>query len=217
MPRRQSSPRRSGPPGSVRIIGGRWRGRRIEIIDRAHVRPTPDRVRETLFNWLKPTLPRARCLDLYAGTGVLGLEALSRGASESWFIERDARAAAAIEAALQHLSPPGAGASETAKETARDDTPHAVTGRVLVTDAQRWLSQTPLATFSVVFLDPPYAANNLADLCTLLARGWLTEEATVYLETSRSQSLPALPEGWHLHRESAAGDVRFALATTRSS
>jgi 16S rRNA (guanine966-N2)-methyltransferase len=209
MRRRQPSPRRGGPPGSVRIIGGRWRGRRIEIIAGDELRPTPDRVRETLFNWLVPVLPGARCLDLYAGTGVLGLEALSRGAAESWFVERDARAAAAIEATLKRLSDPGTGSPAEARD--------AVPGRVLATDARRWLGKPPLTTFSLVFLDPPYAANNLADLCTLLARGWLTEHATVYLEMSRSQSLPALPEGWHLHRESQAGDVRFALATVRSS
>ncbi len=213
MRRRQSSPRRSGPPGSVRIIAGRWRGRRIDVVDGADLRPTPDRVRETLFNWLMPELPGARCLDLYAGTGVLGLEALSRGAAETWFVERDARAAAAIETTLRRLSEPEAGS----RDEARNDARNAVTGRVLTTDAQRWLSKPPLATFGLVFLDPPYAANNLADLCTLLARGWLARQATVYLETSRSQSLPVLPDGWHLHRESQAGDVRFALATTRSS
>ncbi|TFG85207.1 MAG: 16S rRNA (guanine(966)-N(2))-methyltransferase RsmD [Chromatiales bacterium] len=205
MRRRQPSPRRSGTPGSVRIIGGRWRGRRIDVVDGAELRPTPDRVRETLFNWLMPVLPGVRCLDLYAGTGVLGLEALSRGAAESWFVERDAGAAAAIEATLQRLNDPGTGS--------RDGS----TDRVLTTDAERWLGKPPLSTFGLVFLDPPYAANNLADLCTLLARGWLAEQATVYLETSRSQSLPVLPEGWHLHRESQAGDVRFALATIRSS
>lgn len=151
-----------------------------------------------------PVLPGARCLDLYAGTGVLGLEALSRGAAESWFVERDAQAAAAIEASLQRLKGPETGS------------PGEASGRVLATNATRWLSQAALLTFNVVFLDPPYAANNLADLCTLLARGWLAEPATVYLETSRGQSLPALPEGWHLHRESLAGDVRFALATIRS-
>jgi len=205
MRRRQPIPRRGRPPGSVRIIGGRWRGRRIDVVDSSEVRPTPDRVRETVFNWLTPMLPGARCLDLYAGTGALGLEALSRGAAECWFVERDRRAAAAIEATLQRLKIPGTDLEETA------------TGRVLTTDAIRWLGTPPSTTFSLVFLDPPYAANNLADLCTLLARGWLTGDATVYLETSRSQSLPALPEGWHLHRESQAGDVRFALATTRSS
>lgn len=204
MRRRQPSPRRSGPPGSVRIIGGRWRGRRIEIVDGVDLRPTPDRVRETLFNWLTPVLPGARCLDLYAGTGALGLEALSRGAAESWFVERDARAAGAIEAMLRRLN----GADSAGSDQAQ--------GRVLTTDAMHWLDKPATATFSLVFLDPPYAANNLADLCTLLARGWLTGPATVYLETSRSQSLPALPPGWHLHRESQAGDIRFALATIRS-
>jgi 16S rRNA (guanine966-N2)-methyltransferase len=202
MPRRQpaSGPRR--PPGSVRIIGGSWRGRRIEIVDGVELRPTPDRVRETLFNWLMPVLPGARCLDLYAGTGALGLEALSRGAAESWFVERDPSAAAAIDAMLLRLGGP---APATGK------------GRVVASDAKRWLKMPPAATFDVVFLDPPYAANNLGDLCTLLARGWLAAHAWVYLETSRSQSFPLLPEGWQWHRESQAGDVRYALATVRST
>ena len=198
MSRRQPSLGQKRPPGSVRIIGGSWRGRRIEIVDGVELRPTPDRVRETLFNWLMPVLPGARCLDLYAGTGALGLEALSRGAAESWFVERDARAAAALEATLLRFGGQGK-------------------GRVLATDAKRWLKTPPLAAFDVVFLDPPYAANNLADLCTLLARGWLAPQAWVYLETSRSQSLPVLPEGWQWHRESQAGDVRYALATVRST
>lgn len=150
-------------------------------------------------------LPGARCLDLFAGTGVLGLEALSRGAAESWFVERNAQAAAAIEASLQRLKGPDSG------------NPNEFSGRVLATDATRWLEKLPPLPFSIAFLDPPYAANNLGDLCTLLARGWLAEHAMVYLETSRGQSLPALPEGWCLHRESQAGDVRFALATIRSS
>ena len=208
MSRRQpaSGPRR--PPGSVRIIGGSWRGRRIELVDAVELRPTPDRVRETLFNWLMAVLPGARCLDLYAGTGALGLEALSRGASESWFVERDPRTAAALEATLLHFG--GQVAGQVAGQPMGK-------GRVLATDAKRWLKTPPLAAFDVVFLDPPSAANNLADLCTLLARGWLAARAWVYLETSRSQSLPVLPEGWQWHRESQAGDVRYALATVRST
>ncbi len=204
MSRRQpaSGPRR--PPGSVRIIGGNWRGRRIELVDAVELRPTPDRVRETLFNWLMAVVPGARCLDLYAGTGALGLEALSRGAAESWFVERDPRAAAALEATLLRFGGQAAG-QPMGK------------GRVLAADAKRWLKTPPLAAFDVVFLDPPYAANNLADLCTLLARGWLAARAWVYLETSRSQSFPVLPEGWQWHRESQAGDVRYALATVRST
>jgi 16S rRNA (guanine966-N2)-methyltransferase len=213
MPRRQPSPRRRGPPGSVRIIGGKWRGRRIEILDGAELRPTPDRVRETLFNWLMPVLPGARCLDLYAGTGALGLEALSRGAADCWFAERDPRVAAAVEATLLRFC--GTGRDSAAPRDGPGSP--ARHGRVLATDARRWLKQPPVATFDVVFLDPPYAADNLGELCTLLARGWLATTAWIYLETSRSQSFPELPGGWHLHRESQAGDVRFALATVRSS
>jgi len=196
MPRHQATPPRRGPPGRIRIIAGSWRGRRIDVVAGPDLRPTPDRVRETLFNWLMPVLPGKRCLDLYAGTGALGLEALSRGAAETWFVERDAAAAAALEATLLRFGGHG---------------------RVLVTDARRWLDKPPLGTFDVVFLDPPYAANKLADLCTLLARGWLAADAWVYLETGRGQALPALPEGWQLHRESQAGDVRYALAIVRSA
>ncbi|MBL8200912.1 MAG: 16S rRNA (guanine(966)-N(2))-methyltransferase RsmD [Chromatiales bacterium] len=204
MPRRQQTRPRRGPPGSVRIIGGSWRGRRIEVLDGAELRPTPDRVRETLFNWLMPVLPGARCLDLYAGTGALGLEALSRGADECWFVERDARVASALEATLLRLIGQGATGAAPAR------------GRVLATDAPRWLDRPPLNTFAVVFLDPPYAASNLGDLCKLVARGWLAPLAWVYLETSRTRELPVLPDGWQLHREAQAGDVRYALATVRS-
>ena len=193
MSGRQPNRRSKGQSGSVRIIAGAWRGRRLDIVGGSELRPTPDRVRETLFNWLMPMLSGARCLDLYAGSGVLGIEALSRGGVESWFVERNPRAAAAIEAVLLRL-----GAQDR--------------GRVLQTDAHRWLQKPPPAPFNLVFLDPPYAADNLAELCTLLTRGWLAAHAWIYLETSRGNALPALPEGWNLHRESEAGDVRFALA-----
>ncbi|MBM4221222.1 MAG: 16S rRNA (guanine(966)-N(2))-methyltransferase RsmD [Gammaproteobacteria bacterium] len=187
------------PPGSVRIIGGEWRGRRIEVAPGPGIRPTPDRVRETLFNWLAPVLPGMHCLDLYAGTGVLGLEALSRGAAACWFVEQDADAARPLEAVLERLA--GAGSAQG----------HA-RGRVLRADARRWLAGPPPRNFDLVFLDPPYQADELGNLCTLLARGWLAPHAWVYLETSRNKALPALPEGWQLHREREAGEVRFALA-----
>lgn len=183
------------PPGSVRIIAGEWRGRRIEVASGAEIRPTPDRVRETLFNWLAPVLPGMHCLDLYAGTGVLGIEALSRGAAESWFVEQDAEAAQALELVLSRFGGPG-----------QDK------GRVLRADARRWLAGPVPRSFDLVFLDPPYAENELGNLCTLLARGWLAPHAWVYLETSRRHALPALPPGWQLHREREAGEVRYALA-----
>src|SRR5690606_9775904 len=94
---------RPGRPGSVRIIGGTWRGRRLAVAGGPALRPTPDRIRETLFNWLAPALPGARCLDLFAGTGVLGLEALSRGAAEAWLVERDPVAAAALRSSVATL------------------------------------------------------------------------------------------------------------------
>jgi 16S rRNA (guanine966-N2)-methyltransferase len=189
------------PPGSVRIIAGEWRGRRIEVAPGTSIRPTPDRVRETLFNWLAPVLPGMYCLDLYAGTGVLGLEALSRGAAGSWFVEQDTEAARALESALDRLA--GAGS-----------TPGRDRGRVLRADARSWLAGSPPRSFGLVFLDPPYQADELGNLCTLLARGWLAPQAWVYLETSRDRALPALPAGWQLHREREAGEVRFALART---
>lgn len=195
------------PPGSVRIIAGEWRGRRIEVAPGTAIRPTPDRVRETLFNWLAPVLPGMHCLDLYAGTGVLGLEALSRGAAESWFVEQDTEAAKALEAVLDRFT--GAGAGQGGKQGGMQGRSR---GRVLRADARSWLAGSPPRSFDLVFLDPPYQADELGNLCTLLARGWLAPQAWVYLETSRDRALPALPAGWQVHREREAGEVRFALA-----
>jgi 16S rRNA (guanine966-N2)-methyltransferase len=188
---RQRTRQAGKPVGSVRIIAGEWRGRRLDVASGSDIRPTPDRVRETLFNWLAPVLPGMVCLDLYAGTGVLGLEALSRGAAESWFVECDAEAAAALESALRRLGGQG---------------------QVLRADARRWLAGPVPRRFDLVFLDPPYAADELGNLCTLLTRGWLAPHAWVYLETSRKSALPELPPGWQLHREREAGEVRYALA-----
>ena len=205
MRRRQPSPRRSGPPGSVRIIGGRWRGRRLELVDGAELRPTPDRVRETLFNWLVPVLPGARCLDLYAGTGVLGLEALSRGAAEGWFVERDARCRGGNRGDAAALEQPGNG------------DPNEVPGRVLATDAKRWLGKPPPTTFDLVFLDPPYAANTLADLCTLLACGWLHRASHGFTwKRAAASRCRRCPRAGTCTVNPRPGDVRFALATIRS-
>lgn len=182
--------RRTARAGSVRIIGGRWRGRRLAVADPDATRPTPDRVRETLFNWLAPVLPGARCLDLYAGTGALGIEALSRGASEVVFVERVATVARQIEASLEALGASG--------------------GRVLTADTEAFLNGVPAAS-DVVFLDPPYGTA-LTNLCTLLDRGWLAPQARIYLEWNRKQAPPELPPGWQLLRDKAAGQVQFALA-----
>lgn len=183
--------RRGAPPGEVRIIGGEWRGRRVPVAVASGLRPTADRVRETLFNWLAPVVPGARCLDLFAGTGALGLEALSRGAAATVFVERNGEVARVLEASLARLGARGA--------------------RVVATDAQRFLAGAP-QPFDVVFLDPPFGEFALGDLCTLLARGWLAAGARVYLEMPGGEALPPLPPGWELLREKVAGQVRYALA-----
>ena len=173
--------------GRVRIIAGEWRGRRIEIPDGTAVRPTPDRVRETVFNWLRDSLPGARCLDLFAGTGVLGFEALSRGAAEAWLVEQDAKLVDALRATAQTLG---------------------ATPRIVRRDALAFLREPPAARFDVVFLDPPYAAPLDPLLAVLPA--WLSSRALVYVERPRSEGLPA-PSSASWVKRSHAGAVEYGL------
>ncbi len=180
-----------GNRSTVRIIGGRFKGRRIPVPPDG-VRPTPARVRETVFNWLAPRIAEARCLDMFAGTGALGFEALSRGAAAVVFIERDRRAADQIRAILTELGCPSA--------------------TLMVADAAR-LRYTGMGPFDIVFLDPPFGATDLTVLCKLLeSSGALAEGAHIYLEMNRRQSLPDVPSGWTIIREQMAGQVRYALA-----
>lgn len=188
---KRANRRRGG--GSVRIIGGHWRGTRIDVVDSASLRPTPDRVRETLFNWLDARIGGARCLDLYAGTGVLGFEALSRGALEVRFVERDAALAAAIQRRARSL---GAKAE------------------IVCADAKRYAARAHGAAFDIVFVDPPYELPLppvLAELGTLLAPG-----AAVYAERAADEGLPAVP-GLTWFKRSRAGAVCFGLARVDTS
>lgn len=165
------------------------RGSRITVPDRPGLRPTPDRVRETLFNWLAPVIEGARCLDLFAGTGALGIEALSRGAAPVDFVEADARLADLLRANLVRL-----------KQDAN----------VHVVDALRFLARDA-TRYDVVFLDPPFAANLWGDAARALeAHGRLLDSAWIYVE-SPAGAEPELPRNWALHREGRAGEVRFAL------
>ncbi len=178
--------------GQVRIIGGRWRGTRLPVPEVPGLRPSSDRVRETLFNWLAPVLPGARVLDLFAGTGALGLEALSRGAHGAVLVEADPRAAQALAAALARLQ---AGAQ----------------AQLVQADALRWLESAAAreAPFDVAFVDPPFAAGLWpAVLERLPAR--LTADAWLYLESPAALA-PALPAEWALHREGRTREVRYAL------
>jgi len=176
--------------GRIRIIGGNLRNSRLQVPDLPGLRPTPERVRETLFNWLAPMIEGARCLDLCAGTGALGIEACSRGAACVQFVERDARATQALRENLARLK--------------------VDVGQVALLDASRFL-QGAAQPCDLVFLDPPFAL----DLWTVLARqleqgGWLLPQALVYVE-SPAHGVPDLPANWQLHREARAGEVRFAL------
>jgi 16S rRNA (guanine966-N2)-methyltransferase len=176
------------PPGSVRIIAGRWRNSRLEVADSAGLRPTSERVRETVFNWLQPRLPGARCLDLFAGSGALGLEAASRGAAQVLLIERDPRLAQRLRASIERLN--------------------ATQVRVLGADANVWLAGAS-ERFDVVFVDPPFAldlwSRTLASLAPVLAG-----DARVYVEASPDATI-AVPAGWSLLREGHTREVRYAL------
>ena len=177
---------------SVRIIAGAWRGRRIHFPDMPALRPTPDRVRETLFNWLQHSVADTRVLDLFAGSGALGLEALSRGAREAVFVEQFPAAARALQEQLVRFG-----------GTAR--------GRILEMGAARFL-RTPVEPFDIAFLDPPFGANALAEYIPLLdGGGWLKPNGLVYLENERTAGVPALPGHWEVLKSKSAGEVGYHL------
>ena len=176
--------------GSVRIVAGSLRGSKLAVADMNGLRPTPDRVRETLFNWLAPTIAGARCLDLYAGTGALGIEALSRGAGECVFVERDRTLCRLLEENLARLRLSGT--------------------RVVNDDAAGFLAGSGEA-FDLVFLDPPFDANLWAAAALRLEQGgWLRDGASVYVEAPLDAAF-ALPANWQPHRQGHAGAVAYAL------
>jgi 16S rRNA (guanine966-N2)-methyltransferase len=179
------------PQGHVRIIGGRLRGSRLSVPAVAGLRPTPQRLRQTLFDWLAPVIEGARVLDAFAGTGALGIEALSRGARSAVFLERDREQAAAIEADLARL--------------------HQAGGEVRCVDALRALANAPPEPFDIVFLDPPFTAAAWQQAAASLdANQWLAPCAWVYVETGETDEWPAPPQ-WPIHRQRGAGAVRATL------
>jgi 16S rRNA (guanine966-N2)-methyltransferase len=177
----------------LRIIGGSWRGRTWRFPP-GDIRPTPDRVRETLFNWLAPGIAGARCLDLFAGSGALGLEALSRGAARTVFVEKAAEAARELRQTLTLWG------GERAKAA-----------QIQLTDAHSFLAGKP-EVFDVVFLDPPFAAGLLGQVAAQLeAGGWLAPTAFIYAECPAREGLPPLPTPWLVHRAGRAGEVGYHL------
>jgi len=187
------SRRRPTGTGRFRVIGGRWRGRRLDFPALTGVRPTGDRVRETLFNWLQPVISGASCLDLFAGSGALGIEALSRGAAEVLFVDRQPDLVEAIRGHLESLG--------------------ADRGRCFCGEAGSFLGGQG-RPFDIIFLDPPFGGADWPALCRRLSSGgWLKPGARVYMEDSASSGLPSLPEDWTLLRTARAGNVGYHLAS----
>ncbi len=179
----------------LRIIGGAWRGRKLAFAPVPGLRPTPNRVRETLFNWLMPVIRGARCLDLFAGSGALGLEAASRGASHCVLVEQQ----------------------QPVVQTLREQVARLKAGQVEVVEADvlNWLSQgaTP---FDIVFLDPPFQQGLLQECIERLEQnGWLADSAWIYLEAERGLEV-TLPEHWEWYRDKQAGQVSYRLARRRN-
>jgi 16S rRNA (guanine966-N2)-methyltransferase len=188
----------AGPESTLRLIGGAWRSRKLPFREIPGLRPTPDRVRETLFNWLAPIVPGAYCLDLFAGSGALGLEALSRGAGETWFVETHGATATALRSNLQLLN--------------------ATTGHVWHGDAEAFLAQPCQRPFDIVFLDPPFRHGWLDRICPLLeSGGWIAPCGRVYLEYERENPPTGIPLSWHSLRKKEAGQLTYHLFGTDSA
>lgn len=181
----------SGGSGQIRIIGGQWRGRKLPVPDSPGLRPTTDRVRETLFNWLAPSMVDARCLDCFAGSGALGLEALSRYAASTTLLEMERHVAQQLQKNLATLK--------------------AEHGKVVNTNTLAYLNQSG-TPHDVVFVDPPFRKGLLEETLNLLeVNGWLADGALIYVESEVENGLPPVPASWSLHREKIAGQVAYRL------
>lgn len=179
-------------PGVLRVIGGIWRRRRLAVPDAEGLRPTPDRVRETLFNWLQPSLPGARCIDLFAGTGALCLEALSRGAGQVVMVEKASHVVAVLRENVARLG--------------------AENAEVIEADAIDYLGRPP-QVFDIVFIDPPFHSDLIARSSRLLdERGWIRAGALIYIEAPRDATVLPIPGTWELVRSRTAGQVGYHLA-----
>ncbi|MGL6262063.1 16S rRNA (guanine(966)-N(2))-methyltransferase RsmD [Vibrio sp. WXL210] len=189
--RQQNSSQKQASLGSIRIISGLWRGRKLPVHDAEGLRPTTDRVKETVFNWLAQDIPHAKCLDVFAGSGGLGFEAASRQAERVTMLELNSKA-------FQQL--------KTNVATLKADNIEVIQG-----DALAYLKR-PGTPHDVVFIDPPFHQGLVDECLSLLeSNGWLSNDAMIYLETEKSLNVANTPASWSLHREKQAGQVAFKL------
>lgn len=187
-----------GVNGQIRIIGGKWRGRKLLVPYSNGLRPTINQVRETLFNWLTPYIQRAHCLDCFAGSGALGLEALSRHAASATMLELERLVAKQIIQNLQTLD-----SAQGKLDSAQ--------GKVVQTNSLQWLRQSG-EPFDVIFVDPPFRKGLLEETCMLLEhKGWLADKAFIYIESEVENNLPITPTNWYLYREKIAGQIAYRL------
>lgn len=189
--------------GYVRIIGGQGRGRKLPVLDQPGLRPTSDRVRETLFNWLQFEIAGKDCLDLFSGSGALGFEALSREAASVTLLEKNALVAKGLQQTLQ------------AWQTAGLASP---ASKVVNTDSLTWLASAsaqenkPCPGYDLIFIDPPFGQKILTQTLDILCNSKLTHPQTwLYLEQEKGQTWPLLPEGWFCYREKSTSQVMFSL------
>lgn len=197
MARRKSSAKKASLPGRLRIVAGKWRSRLLPIAKLPGLRPTSSRIRETLFNWLCEEIAGSYCLDLFAGTGALGFEALSRGAASATLVE---------------FSRPGVGVLQASAAFLGADKAH-----IEYADALVYLQRPVTRRYDIVFLDPPFASDMVEECCRLLhSNGWLTDCAVVYIEQDKSRPEPKLPDGWRITRDKVSGNVRYFLARMAS-
>ena len=184
---------KKSPASQLRIIGGQWRSRKLCFSPEPGLRPTTDRIRETLFNWLGPFLYGSRCLDLFAGSGALGLEALSRGAGNCVFIDRSSSVCRQIKTNLELLE--------------------CRQGQVVEADALSWIKQQSNAPkpFDLVFVDPPFHRDLAEPACNALeSAGLITSGSIIYIETE-TEAQPDLPPYWTKHRQKQTGSLCYSL------
>lgn len=198
----KKNPRKKPLTNQLRLIAGVWRGSKLNFADGDGLRPTSERVRETLFNWLAPHIKGAHCLDLFAGSGALAFEALSRGAATAYAIDTNRQAVAIMQSEARRL-----GAHQLS---------------VCSADALRWLASQPLAhgesRFNIVFLDPPFASDFLPEVVvTLEQSGLLAVDARIYIELPGEADLPAMPAHWQLLKQRRAGNVQYLLFVVEQS
>ena len=188
--------KKPSPSSTLRIIGGQWRGRKLSFTPVEGLRPTTDRVRETVFNWLQFEIAGARCLDLFAGSGALGLEALSREATLCSFVELNGEVCRQLRSNLAELN--------------------STAGEVHNQAAEAWLQQAAGQPYHLVFLDPPFRQDQLQQICQQLEdSGLLADDATLYIEAEREWQL-ALPSNWKLRKEKHAGQLSYRLFDRQS-